>query len=162
MAWVGSVWKSKNMSQESNQAANHKRQVSRRLALQALYQWQFTQGSSNELINQYKDDEYWPKSDHDYVAQLVTGCIAQVEELDDYINASSEYTVDKIDPIELASLRMAVYELLNCFQIPEKVITAEAIRLCKKFGSDEGFKLVNVVLDKLMKQIDRSQLLKQS
>lgn len=162
MAWADSVWKSKSMSQENNQAANHKRQVSRRLALQALYQWQFTQDASNELIDQYKDDEYWPKADHEYLAQLVKGCIEQVNELDEKINASSEYSVDKIDPIELASLRLAVFELLNSFQVPDKVIVAEAIRLCKKFGSDEGFKLVNAVLDKLINQIDRAELVKSS
>ncbi|MEM8844253.1 MAG: transcription antitermination factor NusB [Pseudomonadota bacterium] len=150
------------MSQESNQIAIHKRQVSRRLALQALYQWQFTQASAVELIAQYEADEYWPKSDHDYVSQLVSECIKQVDTLDEQINACSDYTVDKIDPIELASLRIAVYELLNTHQVPEKVITSEAIRLCKKFGSDEGYKLVNAILDKLMKKIDRSEMLQQT
>ena len=148
------------MSLENNQSDNHKRQVSRRLALQALYQWQFTHEPAAQLIMQYKEDEFWSKSDHDYMSQLVTGCIEQVSELDEQINSMSDYTVDKIDPIELASLRLAVFELFNCLHIPEKVITAEAIRLCKKFGSDEGFKLVNVILDKLMKQTDRSLLVK--
>lgn len=150
------------MSPENNQSGNHKRQVSRRLALQALYQWQFTHESAAQLIMQYKEDEFWGKSDHDYVSQLITGCVEQVDQLDEQINAQSDYTVDRIDPIELASLRLAVYELLNCQQVPEKVITAEAIRLCKKFGSDEGFKLVNAILDKLMKQTDRTRLAKQS
>ena len=150
------------MSLENNSSDNHKRQVARRLALQALYQWQFTQDSPAQLLKQYREDEFWPKSDQDYVSTLVTGCIEQVAQLDEQINALSDYTVEKIDPIELASLRMAVFELLNCQQVPDKVITAEAIRLCKKFGSDEGFKLVNAILDKLMKQTDRSQLAKQS
>lgn len=149
------------MSQENSQFANHKRQVSRRLALQALYQWQFTQESATQLLKQYQEDEYWPKSDQAYVMQLVTGCIEQVDQLDQQINSLSDYTVERIDPIELASLRLAVFEMLNCFQVPEKVITAEAIRLCKKFGSDEGFKLVNAILDKLIKQTDRAQLVKQ-
>jgi N utilization substance protein B len=150
------------MSQENSQSANHKRQVSRRLALQALYQWQFTQESAAQLLKQYQEDEYWPKSDHAYVMQLVTGCIERVDQLDQQIDSLSDYTVERIDPIELAALRLAVFEMLNCFQVPEKVITAEAIRLCKKFGSDEGFKLVNVILDKLIKQTDRAQLVKQS
>ena len=87
--------------------------------------------------------------------QLVDGCINDSVEIDQHISSASEYSIDKIDPIELAALRIAVYEIFHCHQIPEKVIIAEAIRLCKKFGSDEGFKLVNVVLDNLIKNTDR-------
>lgn len=145
------------MTEINDRLLFHKRQVSRRLALQAIYQWQMTNEETVNLIKQYSDDEYWPKADHDYFSELISGCINQVAILDEQINSASEYTVKNIDPIELAALRIAVYELVNCLQIPEKVITAEAIRLCKKFGSDEGFRLVNVILDKLMKQIDRTQ-----
>ena len=145
------------MTETNDRLLFHKRQVSRRLALQAIYQWQMTNEENANLVKQYRDDEYWPKADHDYFAELISGCINHVDVLDEHINSASEYTVKNIDPIELAALRIAVYELVNCLQIPEKVITAEAIRLCKKFGSDEGFRLVNVILDKLMKQIDRTQ-----
>ncbi len=150
------------MTQPGDRALFHKRQCSRRLALQAMYQWHLTDEDPDTLVIQYQEDEYWPKSDHEYFSELVTGCIRQTENIDANINGASEYNVDKIDPIELAALRIATYELINCIQIPEKVITSEAIRLCKKFGSDEGFKLVNVVLDKLMKKFDRKQMLQQS
>ncbi len=147
------------MTQESDRILFHKRQCSRRLALQAMYQWQLTQEQPDTLVKQYQEDEYWPKSDTDYFAQLVTGSIQQSEQIDENINAASEYDVDTIDPIELSALRIATYEFINCIQIPEKVIISEAIRLCKKFGSDEGFKLVNVILDKLMKKYDRKKML---
>lgn len=147
------------MNQVADRALFHKRQCSRRLALQALYQWQFTSENADTLVLQYQEDEYWPKSDHEYFSEIVIGSINQAAIIDEHINGATDYTVDKIDPIELAALRLAIYELLNCMQVPEKVITSEAIRLCKKFGSDEGFRLVNVVLDKLMKQIDRTKLL---
>ena len=143
------------MNQSNERAIQHKRQCSRRLALQALYQWQFTHDTAKELLEQYTHDEYWPKSDHDYFLQLVDGCINDTVEIDQHISSVSEYSIDKIDPIELAALRIAVYEIFHCHHIPEKVIIAEAIRLCKKFGSDEGFKLVNVVLDNLIKNTDR-------
>ncbi len=150
------------MNQVGNRALFHKRQCSRRLALQAMYQWHLTDEDADTLVIQYQEDEYWPKSDHDYFSELVKGSIKQAEVIDENINSASEYTVDKIDPIELAALRVAIYELINCVQIPEKVITSEAIRLCKKFGSDEGFKLVNVVLDKLMKKFDRKEMLQKN
>ena len=132
---------------------NHARQCSRRLALQALYQNQFTQDSSDELIAQYQNDEYWPKSDQDYFREIVHGCIREAAQLDIHINNSSEYTIEQIDPIELAALRIGTYELLFCVDVPGKVIISEAIRLSKKFGSNEGYTLVNVILDKIHKQI---------
>ncbi len=150
------------MNQEGSRALFHKRQCSRRLALQAMYQWHLTEEDADTLVIQYKEDEFWPKSDHEYFAQLVAGSIKQCDVIDENINNTSEYTVDQIDPIELAALRVATYELINCVQIPEKVIISEAIRLCKKFGSDEGFKLVNVILDKLMGKFNRKKMLKKS
>ncbi len=150
------------MNQISERTLFHKRQCSRRLALQALYQWQFNQDVASDLLEQYKEDEFWPKSDHEYFSELVTGCIDQNEQIDEHIISVSEYSIEKIDPIELAALRLAIFELIKSPQVPEKVIIAEAIRLCKKFGSDEGFRLVNVVLDKLSKTLDRSSCLKQN
>lgn len=150
------------MNQINERAIQHKRQCSRRLALQALYQWQFTQDSAKELLDQYQLDEYWPKSDQEYLSSLVNGSIDNSAEIDQHIISVSEYSIDKIDPIELAALRIAVYEIIHCQEVPEKVIISEAIRLCKKFGSDEGYRLVNVVLDKLIKQIDRTSLIQQN
>ena len=150
------------MNQNDARTVLHKRQCSRRLALQALYQWQFTQDTPENLFLQYQEDEYWPKADHEYLQQIISGCIQHIDALDENIAASSDYEVAKIDPIELSALRIATYELMHNVAIPEKVITAEAIRLCKKFGSDEGYKLVNAILDKLMKKFDRKLMLQKN
>lgn len=150
------------MNQVDERTQLHKRQCSRRLALQALYQWHLTQEKTKLLIEQYSEDEYWPKADHEYFKEVVTGCINQITNIDENINSASEYTVEKIDPIELSALRIATFELMHYVHIPEKVITAESIRLCKKFGSDEGYKLVNVVLDKLMKKFDRKKMIQEN
>ena len=150
------------MTQTDQRTLQHKRQCSRRLALQAMYQWHLNHEKTEALLQQYQDDEYWPKADHEYFKDIVSGSIQQIDMIDENINAASDYSVEKIDPIELSALRVATYELMHCINVPEKVITSEAIRLCKKFGSDEGYKLVNVVLDKLMKKFDRKNILQQS
>ena len=142
-----------HVNQTSERSLHHARQCSRRLSLQALYQWHFNQNSLTELVDQYQSDEYWKKSDHEYFSIVVGGVIKEHVQLDDHINSASEYNSEQIDPIELASLRIATYELIHLPEIPGKVIIAEAIRLCKKFGSNEGYKLVNVILDKLTNQI---------
>jgi len=59
----------------------------------------------------------------------------------------------ELDPIELAILRLATYELVNRLDIPYRVVINEALELAKKFGSIEGFKFVNGVLDQIAKKI---------
>ena len=141
------------MNQISERTANHAKQCARRIALQALYQWQFTADTPEELILQYQTDEYWKKSDHDYFSLLVHQCINNVKALNESIDNASDYTTDKIDPIELAALRIATFELTQSKEkLPAKVIISEAIRLSKRFGSDDGFKLVNVILDNIAKR----------
>ena len=126
-----------------------KRHWSRRLALQALYQWQLSGHTIDELLAQYIEDENWDKVDKDYFVDLVSESISQQELLTNkfspYLNLASE----QIDPIENAILLFATYEIVHKPETPTKVILSEAINLCKKFGSVEGYKFVNGVLDKV-------------
>ena len=147
------------MANPEQRSANYARQSSRRLALQALYQCQFTENSVAELVAQYESDEYWKKADQDYFTEMLKVCLASEEKFNEIINAASDYKVAQIDPIELASLRIAVYEYCHSLFIPENVIIAEAIRLCKRFGSDEGFKFVNATLDNICKTHNRLTIL---
>ena len=126
-----------------------KRHWSRRLTLQALYQWQLTGHSTDEILAQYVEDENWDKVDKDYFADMVSHCIANESKLlelaEPYLNIPSK----QIDPIEKAILLLACYELNHKPDTPTKVIISEAVNLCKKFGSVEGFKFINGVLDKV-------------
>jgi transcription antitermination protein NusB len=55
--------------------------------------------------------------------------------------------MNALDPVELAILRMGIYELSQRLDIHYRVIINEALELAKKFGSIEGYKFVNGVLD---------------
>ena len=70
------------------------------------------------------------------------------DEIDDKIEAvSHDYKLHRIPKVELAILRLAIYELFYCESMPYRVVIAEAIRLGRKFGNQECFKFVNAVLD---------------
>ena len=138
-----------------NRSLNHRRQCSRRLALQALYQNQLNDDDLMSLCRQFEDDDFWPKCDEHYFREMVLGVTKFSDYLDMLIENASDYPIDSIDPVELAALRIAVFELTHSLDVPNKVLVAEAVQLCKKFGSSEGYKLVNAVLDKLIKTINR-------
>ncbi len=129
-----------------------KRHWSRRLALQALYQWQISGHDFEVLLAQYVEDDNWEKADKDYFIDLVSAVIKQNDLLNAAISPHLNLPTEQIDPIENAILLFATYELLQKSETPTNVILSEAVNLCKKFGSVEGYKFVNGVLDKVSQQ----------
>ena len=129
-----------------------KRHWSRRFALQSLYQWQLTGHSIDELLAQYATDENWAKVDKDYYAELLRESITNAEELTAIFSSHIDLSMEQIDPIEKAILLYSTYEVLNKSEIPIDVIISEAVKLSKKFGSIEGYKFINGVLDKIANQ----------
>ena len=127
-----------------------KRHWSRRFALQALYQWQLTGHSIDELVAQYIEDENWEKIDKDYFTELIRESITNANELTAILARHVDIPIERIDPIEKAILLYSTHEILNRNEIPADVIISEAIKLCKKFGSIEGYKFINGVLDKVV------------
>lgn len=127
-----------------------KRHWSRRLALQALYQWQLSGSSVDELLAQFVEDENWHKVDKDYFVDLISESINQKDKLTDKFSPHLDLPLEQIDPIENAILLFATYEIIHKPETPTKVVLSEAINLCKKFGSVEGYKFVNGVLDKVV------------
>jgi N utilization substance protein B len=60
--------------------------------------------------------------------------------------------MDQISPIEHAILRLGTYELLQCLDVPWRVVINESIELAKAFGGTDGHKYVNAVLNGVARQ----------
>ena len=125
------------------------RHWSRRLVLQALYQWQLADHSIDELLSQYLEDENWDKVDTEYFVELLSESIKQYKKLIQEISNYTETPTEQIDPIEKSILLLATYELLHMPETPYKVVISEATNLCKKFGSEAGYTFINAILDKI-------------
>jgi N utilization substance protein B len=83
----------------------------------------------------------------------VTQVLAKCSEIDPLIaESSTEYTFDRISRVEKTILRLGLFELLHDPSIPPKVAIAEAIRLCRKFGTPESSQFVNAILDGVYKK----------
>jgi N utilization substance protein B len=67
------------------------------------------------------------------------------------VKAAPEYPIDKINKVDLAILRLAVYELLLEKSQPPKVIIDEAVELAKEYGGETGPAFINGALGKLIK-----------
>jgi len=123
------------------------RRRARRLALQAIYQWGMTEHKPVDLEMQFREANDFSKIDEVYFSNCLHGVIKNVIEIDEKFESVLDRKKSELNPVELAVLRLATYELLNENDVPYKVIINEALELTKTFGAVEGYKYVNAVLD---------------
>jgi transcription antitermination protein NusB len=129
------------------------RHRARECALQAIYQWQFSQGSTQDIEVQFHEDQNMVDVDQDYFSQLLHQIPKNLQQIDDHIEKVLDRPFHALNPIELAVLRIAVYEFLFRPDVPYKVIINEALQITKTYGAVAGFKYVNGVLDTLAKEL---------
>ncbi|GIZ11674.1 transcription antitermination factor NusB [Pseudomonas sp. NCCP-436] len=125
------------------------RREARTLAMQALYSWHIAGQSLNEIEAQFRVDNDFSKVDGAYFHEILHGVPRQKGELDGAFAPLLDRPLEEVDPVELAILRLATYELSNRVDVPYKVVINEAIELAKVFGATDGHKFVNGILDKL-------------
>lgn len=136
----------------SNQKAKA-RHKARECVMQAIYQWQHTQDPPTEIEVQFHEDYDMSKLDTEYFSELLHQIPKNLTEIDNHIETVLDRPFHDLNPVELAILRMSVYELLYRHDIPYKVIINEALQITKTYGAVDGFKYVNGVLDALAKKI---------
>jgi N utilization substance protein B len=123
------------------------------MAMQALYQWQLTQASMNQIETEFSVDNDLSKVDIPYFRELVRGVAENSSDLDRMIEPYLDRAVSDVDPIELALVKMGGYELQNRLDVPYRVVINEGVELAKKFGGTDGHRFVNGLLDKLAKKL---------
>ena len=134
--------------------SNHRaRSLSRRLALQALYQLQVNPRPWQDIYNQYAGDEEAERVDAQYFRELFEAIAANRDSLDEVMKPFSEIAPHELDPIEHAILWLGLHELEAQPELPYRVAISEAVELTKRFGATDGHKFVNAVLDKAAQQL---------
>ncbi|MGL1955923.1 MAG: transcription antitermination factor NusB [Colwellia sp.] len=129
------------------------RRKARELAVQAIYSWQISQNSVTDIEVNFLTDNSARRFDIEYFQQLLRGVTKRVNELDLAITPYVDRPIDDIDHVEKAILRVAVFELSDCLDVPYRVVINEAIELAKSFAADDSHKFINGVLDKVVKII---------
>jgi N utilization substance protein B len=129
------------------------RSIARKLAMQALYQWQLTQQTAAEIKQQFLESEDSAGVDREHFEELVSGCIAKHEELAAALKPFIDRPLDQLDPVETAILMIGMYELQQRVDIPYRVVINEAVDLCKRFGATDAHKYVNAVLDRAAREL---------
>lgn len=134
------------------------RSRARRLALQALYRWQMNQDDPDVITLQFYQNPLAERSDMDYFSLLFRGVIDHITQIDEKLQPYMDCRMERVDPVERAALRIGMFELAYTRDVPNSVAINEAIELAKMFGSDEGFRFVNAVLDKVSKASGQKEI----
>lgn len=137
----------------------HKRRKAREIALQVLYGLDTQGGEPGEVLALY-----WSNCDNvsevissetiRFSTELVEGVWKNRNRIDGLISGNSEnWSIGRMSRVDRSILRMAVYELLFCPDIPPKVTLNEAIDLGKIYGSENSGAFINGILDALYEKL---------
>ncbi|MDD5043856.1 MAG: transcription antitermination factor NusB [Patescibacteria group bacterium] len=133
------------------------RHLSRTLAMQTLYQWDFMKENAKKLpdIFIYNKKEFAPDfDDAGFSEELIAGVVKNQKEIDSLISKyAPEWPLEQITAIDRNVLRIGVYELKYDQTIPSKVAINEAIELAKTFGGESSGRFVNGVLGSIYKNM---------
>ena len=124
------------------------RGAARRLAVQALYQWQLGRQPAAELIAQFSASPEHARVDPDYFRSAVKAVCADDGGIDAELARHSDIEPGRLDPVEHAILALGVWELMARPEVPYRVVINEGIELAKRFGATDGYRYVNAVLDR--------------
>ena len=126
-------------------------------AVQFLYQWEANK--PDELLDSVSTFFSNQEENRDYYSfgeSLVLGAIENISEIDEAISKQAKnWKFDRIAKVDLAVLRLALYELLFRDDIPPIVSINEAIDLGKTFSNLESKRFINGILDEVKKTIQR-------
>ena len=128
-----------------------KRSELREKCMVILYQYDIYNGVKiNEEIDDIIAENI--EIDNEFVKDIVYGVITHRNEIDEIANRyMSDWSIERIDKTGASILRIAIYEL-KYTDIPEIVAINEAIELSKKYSDDSVRKIINAVLDKVIKE----------
>jgi len=127
-----------------------RRHLARRAAVQAIYQWDVTQGVAGDIESNFIPGKAVERMDVEYFQQLIVAIPENIESIDVALAVGLDRPLAEIDPVERAVLRVAVWELRSDQSVPWRVVIDEAIKLAQLFGSENSFRFVNGVLDRIV------------
>lgn len=124
------------------------RSAVREYAFKLLYSNEVQKEVTDEQIeiffeeNNIKGDE-----NTDYIKQCFSGIEANLEEINELISKKlkANWTINRISKIDIAILKLAIYEMLYA-KVPYKVVINEAVELAKKYGEESSKAFINGIL----------------
>ena len=126
------------------------RRRGREFALQVLYQIDVTRKDVGEALDLFWENFSSDEEARSFCERLVRGVIEHSDEINGLIERYAQHwKMSRMTRIDRNILRVAVYELAHCPDIPPKVTINEAVDIGKRFGSEDSGAFINGILDQM-------------
>ncbi|MFH2219509.1 MAG: transcription antitermination factor NusB [Pseudomonadota bacterium] len=135
------------------------RRRSRELAMQALFSMDMGRDDPEKTLDLFCGHFVLSKKSLPFFLQLVKG----VQEVGDMIDSllerfSDHWKLSRMPCVDRNIMRIAVYEMLYCKDIPPKVSINEAIDIGKKYGTEESGPFINGILDGIRLALEKGEI----
>ena len=135
------------------------RRLSRDQAMKLLYQFQLRDDNIEDQIELFlAETEKLENLEKDYFLDVVRGVTENIIEIDLLIkNHAKGWSLERMPKVDLAIMRLAVYELSFRKDIPWNVSINEAVELSKKYGGEQSRTFINGILGKVVAQLNPNE-----
>jgi N utilization substance protein B len=131
------------------------RRQARELAMQALFYMDMRNNVSTEMLENFCANFIPPPKSQAFFLKLVNGVLEARAEIDALVEQfSKNWDISRMSSVDRNVMRIAVFELLCCEDIPPKVSINEAVDVGKKFGTEESGAFINGIMDSIRANLE--------
>ncbi len=128
------------------------RRTARDQGFKLLYQVDIHKGNEEEILETFFDENKVTEKDRTYIQEVVHGTLEVTGEIDKLIESNAKgWKINRISKVNLAILRLAIFEILKRDDIPISVSINEAVELAKNYDNEKSGAFVNGVLGAIQK-----------
>lgn len=148
------------------------RRKGRIIAFQALYSWDANKQSIEDLLSfswltkdseieagvEPKEPTASAREERTFASLIITGTIDHIDEIDALIEShlAENWSKERLNKVTLAILRTSIYQMKFQPEANAGIIIDEAVNIAKDYGTDDSYKFINAVLDKIGKDAVKS------
>lgn len=134
------------------------RKSAREEVMKLIYQLIMNKTSSEEVLQDFYENQENKLSaeEKEYINSCVTGIQRYEEKIDKYIEEYSKgWKINRISKVDLAIMRLSIYEMLERKDVPNASSVNEAVELAKKYSGEKSSAFINGILGNIIKVIDK-------
>lgn len=123
------------------------RVAAREVLMKLLYERDIAGEYHSESFKNLSEEFQLDENDEEYVKEILFSMDAEQGKIDDYIRKYAKgWSLVRMARVDLAIIRLALYELLFMDDIPISVSINEAVELAKKYGNEKSSSFINGIL----------------
>ena len=135
------------------------RKEARQIAMQLIYQYEMGGDGIASTIKETIEGPSLTTSDREYIDQVVLGAVERAQDLDARIAAHAQgWTLERIARVDLAILRLALFEMFYREDVPTGVAINEAVELTHAFSGGKAASFINGILGTIAREAESTPL----